>query len=157
MSINNWPTKPACYETQAEHCPWYCLISKVLNILVNKWRFLNYLGATLSRTTTLLRFVIISSEERSEQCFSLWWKAPQQMLRTHRSLEAYCATLWRRWREWWSVFFIFPSNLAPVEWNWQGKTEILGEKPLPVPLCRPQIPHGLTRDRTRSSAVRGGD
>jgi hypothetical protein len=25
-------------------------------------------------------------------------------------------------------FFIFPSNGAPVEWNWQGKTEVLGGK-----------------------------
>ena len=48
-------------------------------------------------------------------------------------------------------FFVFPCNVAPVEWNWQGKTEVLGEKPVPVPLCPPQIPHGLTRD----SAVRG--
>jgi hypothetical protein len=40
-------------------------------------------------------------------------------------------------------FFILPSNGAPVEWNWQGKTEVLGEKPVPVPLCPPQIPHGL--------------
>jgi hypothetical protein len=40
-----------------------------------------------------------------------------------------------------------------VEWNWQGKTEVLGEKPGPVPLCPPQIPHGLTRDRTRASAA----
>jgi hypothetical protein len=31
----------------------------------------------------------------------------------------------------------------------------LGEKPVPVPLCPPQISHGLTRDRTRASAVRG--
>jgi hypothetical protein len=30
----------------------------------------------------------------------------------------------------------------------------LGEKPVPVPLCPPQIPHGLTRDRTRASTVR---
>jgi hypothetical protein len=51
-------------------------------------------------------------------------------------------------------FYVFPSNGAPVEWNWQGKTEVLGEKPVPVPLCLPQIPHGLTRDRTRASAVR---
>jgi hypothetical protein len=29
-----------------------------------------------------------------------------------------------------------------------------GEKPVPVPLCPPQIPHGLTRARTRVSAVR---
>jgi hypothetical protein len=32
---------------------------------------------------------------------------------------------------------------------WQGKTEELGEKPVPVPLSPPQIPHGLTRARTR--------
>jgi hypothetical protein len=53
------------------------------------------------------------------------------------------------------IFCPFPSNGAPMEWNWQGKTEELGEKPVPVPLCPPQIPHGLTRDRTRASAVRG--
>jgi hypothetical protein len=54
-----------------------------------------------------------------------------------------------------SVSFGFPSNEAPVEWNWQGKTEALGDKPAPVPLCPPQITHVLTRDRTRASAVRG--
>jgi hypothetical protein len=53
------------------------------------------------------------------------------------------------------IFCPFPSNGAPVEWNWQGKTEELGEKPIPVPLCPPQIPHGLNRDRTRASAVGG--
>jgi hypothetical protein len=42
-----------------------------------------------------------------------------------------------------------------VDWNWQGKTEVLEKKPVPVPLCPPQIPHGLTRDRTRATAVRG--
>jgi hypothetical protein len=53
------------------------------------------------------------------------------------------------------LFFRFLCNGTPVEWNWQGKTEVLGEKPVPVPL-RPQlIPHGLARDRTRASAVRG--
>jgi hypothetical protein len=43
-----------------------------------------------------------------------------------------------------SSFFyrVFTSNGAPVEWNWQGKTEALGEKPVPVPLCPPQTPHG---------------
>jgi hypothetical protein len=44
---------------------------------------------------------------------------------------------------------------ATVEWYWQGKTEELGEKPVPVPLCPPQIPHGLTRARNWASAVRG--
>jgi len=33
---------------------------------------------------------------------------------------------------------------ATVEWYWQGKTEELGEKPVPVPLWPPQIPHGMT-------------
>jgi hypothetical protein len=42
-----------------------------------------------------------------------------------------------------------------VEWYWQGKTEELWEKPVPVPLCPPKIPHGLTRARNRASAVRG--
>jgi hypothetical protein len=44
---------------------------------------------------------------------------------------------------------------ATVEWYWQGKTEDLGEKPVTVPLCPPQSPHGLTRARTRASAVTG--
>jgi hypothetical protein len=67
----------------------------------------------------------------------------------NRSLKAYCATLWWRWR-----FFCFASNGAPVEWNRQWKTEVLGENPVPVPICPPQIPHGLTGDRTRASEVR---
>jgi hypothetical protein len=52
-------------------------------------------------------------------------RAPQQMLRTHRSLKSYCATLWWRWNM--IIFFIFSSNGAPVQWNWQGSTEVLGE------------------------------
>jgi hypothetical protein len=36
----------------------------------------------------------------------------------------------------------------------RGKTEGLGEKPVPVPLCPPQIPHGLTWLRNRASSVR---
>jgi hypothetical protein len=52
-------------------------------------------------------------------------------------------------------FFVFPCNGSPMEWNWQGKTKVRGEKPVPVPHCPQQIPHGLTRDRTRASAVRG--
>jgi hypothetical protein len=44
---------------------------------------------------------------------------------------------------------------ALVEWYWQGKPEELGEKPVPVPLSPPQIPHGLTRARTQASAVGG--
>jgi hypothetical protein len=44
---------------------------------------------------------------------------------------------------------------ATVEWYWQGKTEELGEKPVPVPFCPQHIPHGLTRVRTRASLVTG--
>ena len=42
-----------------------------------------------------------------------------------------------------------------VEWHWQGRTEALGEKPVTVPLCIPQIPHGLTWYWTRVYAVTG--
>jgi hypothetical protein len=44
-------------------------------------------------------------------------------------------------------------SVFSAEWNWQGKAEVLGEKPVPVPLCPPQNPHGMNRDRTRASAV----
>jgi len=33
---------------------------------------------------------------------------------------------------------------ALVEWYWQGNTGVLEEKPIPVLLCPPQIPHGLS-------------
>jgi hypothetical protein len=50
--------------------------------------------------------------------------------------------------------FIPPDNIwiwrATIEWYWQGWTEYLGEKPIPVPLCPPQTPHGLTRTWTRA-------
>jgi hypothetical protein len=42
-----------------------------------------------------------------------------------------------------------------VEWYWQGRTEKLGERHVPVPLCPPQIPHELIRVRTQTSVVRG--
>ena len=29
---------------------------------------------------------------------------------------------------------------AMVEWYWQGETEVLGEKPVPMPLHLPEIP-----------------
>jgi hypothetical protein len=36
-----------------------------------------------------------------------------------------------------------------------GENGQLGEKPVPVPICPPQTPHGLTRYRNRASAVEG--
>jgi hypothetical protein len=73
------------------------------------------------------------------------------MLRTHRSLKSYCATLW--WK--WLIFSFF--RVMEHRWNEidRGKPKYSGEKPVPVPFCPPQNPHGLTRDRTRASAVRG--
>jgi hypothetical protein len=35
-----------------------------------------------------------------------------------------------------------------------GKPKYSEKKPVPVPLCPPQIPHGSIRDRTRASAGR---
>jgi hypothetical protein len=41
-------------------------------------------------------------------------------------------------------------------WNdWHGKTKELREKPVPVPLCPPQIQYELTQAQTWASAVRG--
>ena len=36
-----------------------------------------------------------------------------------------------------------------------GKTEVLGENPVPVPLRPPQLPQGMAWDRKETSAVRG--
>jgi hypothetical protein len=47
------------------------------------------------------------------------------------------------------VFFVL-FLVMEHQWNKtdRGKPKNSGEKPVPVPLCPPQIPHGLTRDRT---------
>jgi hypothetical protein len=52
--------------------------------------------------------------------FFAWWRAPQQMLRTHRSLKDYCATPVTKI----SSFFLpsFTINRASMKWNWQDKT-----------------------------------
>jgi hypothetical protein len=52
-------------------------------------------------------------------------------------------------------FFAFPSNGAPVELNWQGKTEVLGGKNLSQCHFVHHKFHMDTRDRTRASAVGG--
>jgi hypothetical protein len=43
---------------------------------------------------------------------------------------------------------------SSLEWYWLGKREQLKGKHVPVPLCPPQIPHGLAWVQTRVSAVR---
>jgi hypothetical protein len=78
----------------------------------------------------------------------LWWRAPQHMLWTHRSPEGYCAIL--RWR--WLVFRVMEHRWIEID---REKPKYSGKKPVPVPLCSPQIPHRLRWDRTRASAVRG--
>jgi hypothetical protein len=76
----------------------------------------------------------------------IYLRAPQQMLRTYRRLEGLlCNPMMKMMR----IFLLFHFYGEPVEWNWQGKTEVLGEKPVPVPLCTPQISHGPTWDQTR--------
>jgi hypothetical protein len=44
---------------------------------------------------------------------------------------------------------------AVVGWYWQGKTEVLGEKPVTVPLRPPQISLGMASHQTRALVVRG--
>ena len=89
---------------------------------------------------------------RSVNVFFYYWRAPQQILQTHRSLEG---LLWNPVMKMVSFFLLFHFNGTPVEWNLQGKTEVLGEKPVQAPLCRTQIPHGTTQGQTRASAMTG--
>jgi hypothetical protein len=48
------------------------------------------------------------------------------MLRTHRSLKAYCATVVMKMKSNIS-FLIFPNNGAPMEWNWQSSWKNLSQ------------------------------
>ena len=44
---------------------------------------------------------------------------------------------------------------ATVQWYWQGKTEVPGEKPVPVSICLPHNPHRKLWDWNQASSVRG--
>jgi hypothetical protein len=43
------------------------------------------------------------------------------------------------------------------EWYWQANTGVLEEKPVPLPICPPQITHGQTWARTRPQWRQVGD
>jgi hypothetical protein len=43
---------------------------------------------------------------------------------------------------------------ASVDWRWQGKSEVLADYPVPVPLSLTSFPHELHWQRTQSSAVK---
>jgi hypothetical protein len=70
----------------------------------------------------VIHFHITAKAYFSCPFFFKWWRAPQQTLRTHRSLEASCATLWWRWRRWWLFFIHF--LIMEHRWNEidRGKT-----------------------------------
>ena len=78
-------------------------------------------------TKFVFMHILCENFSSTRQHSFFWRRAPLQMLRTHRSLEAYRATLWWRWRERWLLFSVSPSNEAPVEWNWQGKRKYSGQ------------------------------
>jgi hypothetical protein len=40
-----------------------------------------------------------------------------------------------------------------VEWYWQAKTKVFGEKPIQFPICTSPISHGLIWDWTQASVV----
>jgi hypothetical protein len=101
-----------------------------------------------------------SQEPAAGCCFELFKSSPQSHTVFHDFFLSWrwggCST--QAWMPIYISILHIPQMIwvwkATVEWYWQGKTEELGEKPVPVPLC-PQISHGLTRARTRASAVRG--
>ena len=55
---------------------------------------------------------------------------------------------------WWRSWQVSESG-ALVGWHWQWKTGILGDKPILVPFCEPQMSHGADLDRTQTSAMIG--
>jgi hypothetical protein len=88
--------------------------------------------------------------------YYFWWRrALQQNLLTHCGLEAYCATLMMKMKGKMISFLFF--QVIEHRWNEidREKPKYSGKKPVPVPLCPPQIPHELTRYRTRACALGG--
>jgi hypothetical protein len=104
----------------------------------NPYCSFHYLQCTLNSFVYLRHFVVCSSI----LIFWLWgWDWRLTGLRP--LLQAFCRSPGEdEWRgEWMNYFFGFSEKWSPtVEWYWQGKIEELGEKPVPVPLCPPQIP-----------------
>jgi hypothetical protein len=76
--------------------------------------------------------------------FFFWWwggSSTQALMPTYVSILRIPQMIWV-WR-------------ATVEWYTdRGKQKNSGENPVPVPLYPPQTPHGLSRTRTRASAMR---
>jgi hypothetical protein len=125
------PTKPAfCLCSYLRNCP----VTKPDDVMVQVTM------CKCCRTFTVFFFFFCGERSRS-RCYG----------RTAISLEAYCATLWWRWLVV-SFFRVMEHRCDEVD---RGKPKYSGKKLAPVPLCLPQIPHGLTRDRTWASAVRG--
>jgi hypothetical protein len=78
-------------------------------------------------------------------------RAPQQKLRTHRSLEAYCVTLWWRW-------IVFPSfRVMEHRWNeiYRGKPTYSGKNVSQCHFVHHKSHMDWPRDRTRASAMGG--
>jgi hypothetical protein len=119
--------------------------------------FRRYIGQYNSQYHTINRKEHVLPVEWTELyciiCFFLWWRAPQQKLRTHRSLEAYCATLWWRWKII-SLFFIFRSNGATVEWNWQRENRSTRGKTCPRATL--STTNSTCTDKRSNPGLRGG-
>jgi hypothetical protein len=75
-------------------------------------------------------------------CCLCWWDETMSLSSGHQ--QAYCSS--PRW------YMSIKSHGGMIL---TGKTEEHREKPVPVPRCPPQIPHGLTHVWTQASTVRG--
>jgi hypothetical protein len=88
--------------------------------------------------------------------FFNWLRALQQTLRTHRSLEASCATLWWRWR-WWLLFSFVLFLVMEHRWNEtdRGKPKYSGKNLSQCHFVHNKSHMDWPQVRTRASAVGG--
>ena len=106
------------FTVRPSHGPWYSVFKTVVNNVFAQESILTFL--TVLRINNDFLSTINGSHKR------IVWRCCN-LLRLNRIDD-------RRMNEY----------EALVEWQWQGKTAVLGWKPVLLPLCPPQIPHFLS-------------
>jgi hypothetical protein len=125
------------------------------NAMPNTWIPTIELYFIASWNANEIRFEVLTAVKMT--MLLVWVVTPCRLVGRYQSFHSNLLFFWPYWlidfdgvrlRLWTAATNVHPPDdvswRAAVEWYWQGKTEDLGKKkPVSVPLCPQQIPHGL--------------